>query len=66
MKPVLEANSGDVGSLFIVGGAESLKPANSSIINGDQIIIGVFPAKYKALDCFQNNSPGGLALAITL
>ena len=66
MKPVLEANSGYVGSLFIVGGAESLKPANSSIINGDQIIIGVFPAKYNALDCFQNNSPGGLALAITL
>ena len=66
MKPVLEANSGDVGSLLIVGGAESLYPANSSIINGDQIIIGVFPAKYKALDCFQNNSPGGLALAITL
>jgi len=28
--------------------------------------MGVFPAKYKALDCFQNNSPGGLALAITL
>ena len=45
MKPVLEASSGDVGSLFIVGGAESLKPASSSIMNGDQIIIGVFPAK---------------------
>ena len=66
MKPVLEASSGDVGSLFIVGGAESLSPANSSIINGDQIIIGVLPAKYSSLDCFQNNSPGGLALAITL
>jgi multiple sugar transport system substrate-binding protein len=39
------ANSGDVGSLLIVGGAESLKPASSSIINGDQIIIGVLPAK---------------------
>ena len=45
MKPVLEASSGDVGSLLIVGGAESLNPASSSIINGDQIIIGVFPAK---------------------
>ena len=40
--------------------------ANSSIINGDQIIIGVFPAKYNSLDCFQYNSPGGLAFAITL
>ena len=51
---------------MIVGGAESLSPANSSIINGDQIIIGVFPAKYNSLDCFQYNSPGGLAFAITL
>ena len=66
MKPVFDANSLDVGSLFIVGGAESLNPANSSIINGDQIIIGVFPAKYNSLDCFQYNSPGGLAFAITL
>ena len=66
MKPVLDANSEDVGSLFIVGGAESLNPASSSIINGDQIIIGVFPAKYNSLDCFQKSSPGGLALAITL
>ena len=45
MKPVLEASSGDVGSLLIVGGAQSLKPASSSIMNGDQIIIGVLPAK---------------------
>ena len=45
MNPVFDASSGDVGSLFIVGGAESLRPANSSIINGDQIIIGVLPAK---------------------
>jgi hypothetical protein len=45
IKPVLDASSDDVGSSLIVGGAESLKPASSSIINGDQMIIGVFPAK---------------------
>ena len=42
MKPVLEASSGDVGSLFIVGGAESLKQANASIKNGDQIPENMF------------------------
>ena len=45
MKPVFDASSGVVGSLFIVGGAESLNHANSFILNGDQIIIGVLPAK---------------------
>ena len=53
IKPVFWANSFDVGSTLKVGGAESLNPANSSMINGDQIIIGVRPAKYRALDCFQ-------------
>ena len=44
-KPVALASSRLVGSELIVGGAESLNHANSSIINGDQIIIAAFPAK---------------------
>ena len=35
--PVFWANSLEVGSSFIVGGAEFLNPASSSKINGDQI-----------------------------
>ena len=43
--PVLDANSAEVGSSVIVGGAESLKPASSSKINGDHMIIAALPAK---------------------
>ena len=38
-------SSNEVGSSVIVGGALSRKPANSSRINGDQMIIAARPAK---------------------
>ena len=51
--PVFCAKALEVGSSFIVGGAEFLNPANSSRIKGDHIIIAALPAKYIARDCFQ-------------
>ena len=61
--PVFDASSLEVGSSVMVGGALSRRPASSSRMNGDQIIMAARPAKYSSRDCFHHRSPGGEDLA---